>query len=454
MKIVILGAGTVGTSIANTLCQERHSVTVVDHDPDNTRRAYDELDVRVVTGSAAQSSVLFQAGVLGTDLCLAVTGSDEVNMIAASMAKAMGARRTVARVYAPVFRDLSTFDYQRHFQIDRLLSIEHLSAMELAREIRHPGAVAVENFARGELEMQELAVREPTPAIGVPLKELALPAGVRVGSISRNGKMSIARADDHVALNDRITLIGTREDIDDVKEKFQKEAPPKRGVVIVGGGETGYHLARVLQGRRFAVLVIEKDRQRCEFMAAHLNHATVVNADAQRRVTLEEERVGSADVFVACTGEDEDSIMACVEARELGAKTIMCIVDRPDYANVVGKLGIDHAVSPRDVVARQVLGFLNTGAVIVRTPLGDGAGIEILEIEVVEGAPATEHVLASLDLPPQCLIGAVIRESYVMVPGADDRFTPGDTVVALVETSAVEQTLKTFSINGAKPGKP
>ncbi len=449
MRIVVMGAGTVGTSIAGMLCREGHSVTVVDHNPEHARRVNDELDARAVTGSAAESSVLFQAGVLGADLCLAVTGSDEVNMIAASMAKAMGARRTVARVYAPVFRDLSTFDYQRHFQIDRLLSLEHLSAMELAREIRHPGAVAVENFARGELEMQELVVDEKVAGVGIPLKDLKLPSGVRIGSIFRNGRMTIAQAGDRAAPGDRLTLIGNREKIDDVRELFQKELPPKQGVVIAGGGETGYHLARVLEGRRFAVLLIEKDRQRCEFLAAHLKYATVVNADAQRRVNLEEERVGSADVFVSCTGEDEDNIMACVEARELGAKTMMCIVNRPDYANVMRKLGIDHAVSPRKVISRQILAFLNTGAVVSRATLADESGIEILEIEVVEGAPATEHVLAKLDLPPACLIGALIRDNYVLVPGGDDRFAAGDTVVALVETSAVEQTLKMFSTNGA-----
>ncbi len=449
MRIVIMGAGMVGSSIANQLCEEGHSITVVDDDPEKTRQVNEELDVRVVTGSAAQSSVLFQADILGADLGLAVTGNDEVNMIAASMAKAMGARRTIARVYAPVFRDLSTFDYQRHFGIDRLLSIEHLSAMELAREIRHPGAVAVENFARGELEMQELSVLQATSAVGRPLRDLAFPAGVRLASIFRNGKMTIAGAEDKVAIGDRITLIGTRDDIDDVRKIFQDRAPPKQGIVIAGGGETGYHLARVLESRRFSVLVMEKDRERCEYLASHLKHATVVNADAQRRASLEEERIGSADVFVGCTGEDEDSIMACVEARELGAATIMCVVSRPDYANVVSKLGIDHAVSPRIVVARQILGFLNTGVVISRTPLAGEGGIEILEIEVVEGAPATEHVLAKLDLPPQCLIGAVIRENYVVVPGADERFVPGDTVVAMVGQSAFEQTLKTFSAEGA-----
>ncbi len=448
MRIVVLGAGTVGTSIANMLCQHGHSVTVVDNNPAHARRVNDELDVRVVTGSAAQSSVLFQAEVLGADLCLAVTGSDEVNMIAASMAAAMGARRTIARVYAPVFRDLSTFDYQRHFGIDRLLSMEHLSAMELAREIRHPGAVAVENFARGELEMQELAVADEASAIGVPLKDMKLPAGVRIGSIYRDGKMIIAGAEDCAAVGDHITLIGTREDIDSVRSLFQREAPPKRDVVIAGAGETGYHLARVLEGPRFNVLLIERDLKRCEFLAAHLKRATVINADVQHRASMEEERVGSADVCVACTGDDEDNIMACVEARELGAKTILSIVNRPDYANVVGKLGIDHTVSPRKVIARQVMSFLNTGTVVSRTPLSVEEGIEIMEIEVVEGAPAASGVLADLKLPPQCLIGAVIRENYVMVPGAEDHFAPGDTVVALVGKAAIKETLKLFSSNG------
>ncbi|NLE40127.1 MAG: Trk system potassium transporter TrkA, partial [Pirellulaceae bacterium] len=339
---------------------------------------------------------------------------------------------------------LSTFDYQRHFGIDRLLSMEHLSAMELVREIRHPGASLVENFARGELEMQELEVSEETAAVGVPLKELKLPSGVRIGSIRRDGRLTLAGAEDRIAVGDQITLIGNREEIDDVKGLFQRVQPPKQRVVIAGGGETGYHLARALEGRRFAVVLMENDRTRCEFLAVHLDQTTVVNADAQRRVTLEEERVGDADIFVACAGDDEDNIMACVEARELGARKIMAIVNRPDYANVVGKLGIDHAVSPRIVTAKQIFGFLNTGTVISRMPLSPTGDIEIQEIEVVEGAPATRATLAEIDLPKQCLIAAIIRESFVRVPGAEDRFLPGDTVVALVSEPGFDQTRRMF----------
>ena len=270
MRIVVLGAGTVGTSIAELLCQNRHSVTVVDNDPVYIRQLNAELDVRAINGSASQSSVLFQADVLGADLCLAVTGDDEVNILAASMAKEMGARRTFARVYAPVFRDMSTFDYQRHFKIDRLLSLEQLSAMELARGIRHSGSVIVENFARGELEVQELSVDQKTESTGVPLKKLNLPQGVRIGSISRGERMWIAGAEDTIEVGDRMTLIGNREDIDELKDLFNVHIRSRRGVVIAGGGETGFHLARALDSSRFDVLVMEQSEERCEYLAASL----------------------------------------------------------------------------------------------------------------------------------------------------------------------------------------
>ncbi|MCA9230317.1 MAG: Trk system potassium transporter TrkA [Planctomycetales bacterium] len=444
MRIVVLGAGTVGGSIASLLCLHRHSVTVVDTDAEHVRRVNDTLDVRGLTGSASQSSVLFQAGVGSADLCLAVTGDDEVNIVAASMSKAMGVRRAVARVYAPVFRDLSTFDYRRHFGIDRLLSLEHLTALELARGIRHPGSVAVENLAGGELEVHEVAVTAKEQGVGKPLKDLRLPTGVRMGSITRDGKTWIAGAEDKIEVGDRLTIIGKRLEMDGVKSMFCSESNEKLGVVIAGGGETGYHLAHVLEGQRFGVVLMEKDRERCEYLASHLKNTVVVNQDATRRANLEEERVGSADVFVACAGDDENNIMASVEARDIGAKTIMALVGRPDYARVVGKLGIDQVVSPREVAAKQVLGYLTTGPVASKTHLGDLGDLSVLELDVLPNAPATEHVLANLRLPDQCLIAAVIHEGFGKVPGGHDRLLPGDTAVALVADDAIDDVVAMF----------
>ncbi len=447
MNIVILGAGTVGSSIADMLCQHRHDVTVVDHEMDRVRQVNEKLDARVLCGSASQSSVLFQAGVATADLCLAVTGNDEVNLIGASMAKAMGAARTVARVYAPIYYDQSTFDYQRHFKIDRLLSLEHLTAMELAHGIRHAGSVVMQQFTRGELDVQEVEIVDKTDAVGKPLRELGLPNNVRVVSILREGRMSLAVAEDQLQVGDRITLIGASDDIDKVKDRFLREVPAKRGVVIAGGGETGYHLAQALEIGPFGVVLMDKDRQRCEFLSGNLKYTTVVNTDATRRDHLEEERVGSADVFVACTPDDEDNILACVTAREIGVESNMAVVERPDYAEVVGKLGIDLAVSPRKVMARQVLSLLYRGPVVSRTTLGAG-NLHICELAVRAGAPCTEHVLANLQLPPKCLIAAVVREDFVRVPGAHDRLEPGDNLVAVIDDAAVDKALAMFDVKG------
>jgi len=447
MRIVVLGGGTVGNSVADLLCKHGHSVTVVDQDAAHSRRINNELDVRVVCGSASQSSVLFQADIIGSDICLAVTGDDEVNIVSASMAKAMGARRALARVYAPVFRDLSTFDYQRHFNIDRMLSLEHLSAMELARGVRNPGSITLENFARGELEVQEVVIREETKYIDVPLKILELFKGVRVGSIVREERMWIAGAEDKIQIGDRITLIGERDEVENVKDAIQKHRGTKEGVVIAGGGETGYHLARTLENEDYAVVLMEESTDRCEYLANHLSRTTVVQADATRRIVLEEERVGTADYFVACTGDDENNIMSCVEARDIGAKHVMTIIGRPDYANVVGKLGIDLAVSPRDVMAKQILGFLNAGPVISHMSL-TGGDIDVYEIEVLEGALATEHVLANVPFPSSCLIAAVMEQGYMRVPGADYRLKPGEIVVALIEDLQAEEALDQFRVNG------
>jgi trk system potassium uptake protein TrkA len=191
---------------------------------------------------------------------------------------------------------------------------------------------------------------------------------------------------------------------------------------------------------------MEESKSRCEFLANNLPYATVVHADATRQTVLEEERVGSADVFVACTGDDESNIMAGVEAREIGAKKIMAIVGRPDYADIVGRLGIDVAVSPRDVMAQQIMSFLHTGPVVARMPL-PGGRISVYEIEVHDGAPATEHVLANLSLPSQCLIAAQMREDYAKVPGADDRLQGGDTIVALIDDDQLEKALDQFRVS-------
>ncbi len=443
MNIVVLGAGKVGSAIAQLLSQKEHAVTVVDNDPQVTKRVNDEYDVGVVNGNAAESSVLFKAGISSADVCLAMTGNDEANLIGASMAKAMGARRAVARVYAPVFRDLSTFDYARHFCIDRIVSLENLTALELARTIRDAKAVIVEQFARGALDVQQYHVERDGKLTSAPLREVRLPTEIRVGTIHRNNRVWIATSEDQLQVGDLVTVFNRHEETAMVKKLFKVSADQKKRVVIGGGGETGFHLARMLERERFSVMVFERCETRCEALVKSLSNTVVVHADASQRDDLEEHRVGKADFFVSCTGEDNTNLMQCVAAKDLGVATIAAVITQKDYQRLAERLGIDKAVCHRDVMARQILAFITEGAEISRTKL-PGSLINLIEVEVLEGAPICRASLAETDLPSRCLIVAVISQDLVKIPGGGTRLQPGDVAIVLVEEDVTRKSLNWF----------
>ncbi|MDO5553123.1 MAG: Trk system potassium transporter TrkA [Planctomycetia bacterium] len=443
MRILILGGGTVGSSVAKALSGD-HDVTIVDINKELTDRLDEDIDARILCGSASQSSVLFQAGATTADICLALTGNDEVNIVGASMAHAMGTRRTAARIYAKVFRDLSTFDYQDHFGIDRMLSIEHLTAMELARRIREPGAMLIEHFACGELEMQEVVITRPGPATGVALSELHLPSAVRIGTIARDDKTTIATAADKIEPGDRITILGDRKAVEDVKKTFQTQSRIKRNVVIGGGGEIALHLAQILITRNYNVRIIEEDRDRCEFLSRRLTGASVLCGDASEKNLLAEEHIGESDIFVGCLGDDENNIMACVEAGELGTKTLLAVISRPDYAEIVGRFGISEAVSPQALFCRQVEGLLHTGPVLFRNPHLLAGNIDVVELEVQKDAAITQVPLKEANLPKQAILAAVIRDNTILIPDAAFVAREGDNVIALVNNPSLDELAKQF----------
>ncbi|MDR1383306.1 MAG: Trk system potassium transporter TrkA [Planctomycetaceae bacterium] len=445
MRILVLGGGTVGGSIAEVLCQQRHKVTIVEKNPDVAEQLDTELDVNVVVGSASESSVLFQASGGSADLCLALTGNDECNIVAASMAKEMGATRVAARVYAKIFRDLSTFDYQSHFRIDRLLSSEHLTAMELARRIRDTTSITIEYFARGQIEMQDVIIMRSSHATDRKLYELQLPPEARIGAIWRNGKTFIPTASDVVEVGDRMSLLGDQDKLEEVKKMFYIQSFKKQSVIIAGGGETGQHLAQVLSNRHYSVTIMDANKKRCENLASAMREVTVVHANALRRNDLEEEGIGGADIFIACTGDDEDNIMACVEAEALGAKKRMAVVTRSDYANVISRLGINEIVSPRSVMTRQVIGLLNTGPIVFRNSSLVGGGIEVLEIEVQKDAPVTQGTLKEVVLPPKTLLAAILREGFTLLPNAKSVLQQGDTVVAFAHAETIIDLVAAFT---------
>ncbi|MEO1994227.1 MAG: NAD-binding protein, partial [Planctomycetaceae bacterium] len=304
---------------------------------------------------------------------------------------------------------------------------------------------AVENFARSEGAVQEVVAEADAQAVGVHLKELNLPRDVRIGLISTESHSVIPGRDAHIRTGDRVTLLGERNALENVKRMFEHKAPPRISVIIGGGGQVGYNLARHLQKRRCNVMIMESDERRCQYLSEKLDESvTVLHADVTRRSKMEEARVGKADVFVAATGHDEDNIVCGVEARELGSRRILSIVRRPDYANVLEKLGIDLAVSPREVMGHQILGMLQAGPILTRSTIA-GGDAEIWEVEVQASAPITGAALREFDLG-HALIAAIDREEYVRVPGADDKLIAGDTVVVLVQKDNIKHVAELFDV--------
>ncbi len=443
MRIVILGAGTVGTSVAMTLYKHRHDVTIVERNPAVVQQLQDSTDALIIEGSVSHAATLFKADIMNADLCLALTDSDETNILAASLAKAMGARRTIARVFSPMFHNFSTFDYRGHFNIDRFLSLEQLTALRLARMIdQYTGVLNLEDTSSGGIVLLEFAIPASAKSVGKAIKNLGFPSGVRVGTLRRGGKNYIVSAEDVLQADDHLTLIGSQTDVNRVRKDLEAEKPRPKDIIIVGGGETGCHLARMLQ-KTHRIQILEANMERCRQLGTMLDRSVeILNADAQKR-DVQEEFVRQTDVFVACTGNDENNLMTCVEAKELGAKEVLSIINRSDYGNVVKKLGIDYSVSPREEAALEVMNFLNTGAVIFNDGIL-GSGIRLLEVEAQEDSIILSVPLKDAKLSPHCVVLAAVHAGQMCVPGADYRFSVGDTAIVVAHDRNVGEALKKF----------
>ncbi|MCR5360226.1 MAG: Trk system potassium transporter TrkA [Thermoguttaceae bacterium] len=445
MKALILGGGTVGSTVAESLCKAGHKVTVVDRSSDVINQLRGSLDIRGIVDNASSVEMLIGVPVGEQDVCLALTSDSEVNLVASSIAKGMGAKRVAARVYADLYRSQKAFNYRRHFHIDALLGIEHLTAMEILRQIRDPDSMIVEHFAQGNTEMQEITISQETKSTGIPLEQLKLPGTVRIGSIKRDGAVSIATAADTINPGDRVSLLGEAHAIEGVKKLFDVAPMKKRTFLIAGAGEVALYLAEVLVRRKNTVNLIERNMDHGHRLSAKVPTATVLYGDARRRSVLAESGAAGCDYFIGATNDDETNIMCCIEARSLGAKSVIAVVHNTDYGGLVEKLGIDATVSPHEMVRRQVEGLLHPGPLTFVNPYLLGYGIEIVELTVQENSPVTEAALKNCGLPRHSLLASVVRDLTPQLPDADFRLRPGDTAVALVHKDDKADLVELFS---------
>ncbi|MDP0494843.1 MAG: Trk system potassium transporter TrkA [Verrucomicrobiota bacterium JB024] len=446
MKILVVGAGDVGRFLSQTLSDVGHNVTVIETSESTAQDVDESANVKVVEGNGASAVVLQKAGASDCDFFLAMTSDDRTNLIACSLAKALGAKSTIARIHDQTYSDNSLVNYQLHFGIDFLLNPEALSAVELAKSIRHPGRVAVENFARGEIEVHQLRIARKSRFTGKPLKELHLPAGMRIGMVQREGHTEVPDADSVLEPGDLLTLFGLTEVLMKVRPVFE---PEKLGdnirVVLFGGSETAIALVRLLKNPRFKIRIIESDAKTCRSLAERFPHITVIHGTATSLRLMEEEQVGSVDYFVACTKDDEDNIMTCLQANKLGARHVQLVINKPDYEDVLDQLketlGVELAVAPRKATMEELLRYLTLDRYTELATLPDRSG-KIIELRVSSDSPCINRKIREISWPRGAIIVVLLHKFQAKMPGADDVILPGDRLVAIVRENSLQPLLK------------
>jgi trk system potassium uptake protein TrkA len=436
MKIIIVGAGEVGHNLCTTLSASGHDVTLIERSPLRCEKLDEEQNARIIHGNGSSARQLVEVDVAECDAFLAMTSDDRTNVISCSLAKGLGAKNTIARIHDETYSDNSVINYQLHFGIDLLVNPEAICAVELAKEIRGAGRVAVENFARGQIEVQQQRVAAGSRLIGKQLQDLKFDSRVRIGYIQRNGNSEIASAETTMEEGDLVTHFGHPEALFALREKFDpKHRVDLSRVVLFGASETAINLIRLLTNPRFKIRVIEKDPETCRELAERFPHISVIHGDATSLRLLEEEQIGSADYFVGCTKDDEENILTCIQASKLGAKHVQLVINKGDYDELLGMLkttlAIEVVVSPRRATADFMLRTLSTQTVSPLAKLPNQS-IRILEVRISHASPCVGRSVKDLQFPRGSLLVALQHKFKAKVPAADDVILAGDRIVVIV----------------------
>lgn len=445
MNIIIVGAGEIGAHLAKSLSQEKHSIVVIENEVHVAAELRTQVDARILIGDGSSLNTQIEANVGECDLFLSLTSDNNINLVSSSVAKSLGAKQTVARVHPGVQRDGLFLDYGKHFGIDYLFSSERLAAVEIAKYVRSPHSILVEEIARGHVELQQLEVPTDSKMAGIPLAELEFPPRVRVGAIWRGDKTLIPSASDELEGGDIISLIGEPSRLFEVSQRLRNrpDRDHKTNIVIFGGSEYGYSLAQMLEHWNCRIRIFESNKDRCLELSDQLSNVTILNADATSIAEMREEQIGDADFFIAVTDVDEDNVMTCLQAHNLGTKFCVPLIHRADYADTMTsfgqQLGILAAVSPREASRRDLSRFIVTDRFHLLQRL---EGIELIESSVNAKSGIGGKKVSEIDWPAECVLVALLHGARGFVPAADDEINAGDYLYAMVSPKAKRAFLK------------
>ena len=443
LKIIIVGAGKVGCQIAKTLSSEKHDVILIEKNDTIRQSAQNNLDVLTILGNGANVRTLEEAGIKQAEMIIAVTSSDEVNMIACMTAKQFGVPQKIARIRNPEYLYANALSREK-LGIDLTINPERATAKEIVKLLKSPINVAqVQSFAGGKVQLFELKVEKNFPFLNQKLKTITFKYPILVAAIYRNDKIIIPNGEEKILPGDNLHILIKKDYFSELNEIFNEKPLSVQNVMILGGSRIGIQTALLLTKLGINTKLIERDKEKCEKIAENLPHTLVINGDGTNIDLLKSEGIETTDGFVAVTGFDEDNLLVALLAKHLGTKKVIAKVDRVNYIPILEKIGVDAVVNTRMTTASAILRFIRRGKIISLTLLKEGEA-EVIELIVSPHSKIINTPLKNANLPHNSIIGAIVRKDEVIIPHGDDIIQPEDKIVIFALSSDIKEIEKIF----------
>ncbi len=451
MRVIVIGAGEVGYNIADILSKEGNDVVVIDKDDERLKTVAENLDVQTIAGSGSSPQVLKKAKLSQTEMLVAVTDSDETNIVACLLASAQSSSPfKIARIRNPdLNRDSILFD-KAHLNIDLCINPEREAVNDVINLMEYSGASEVIDFAGGSIKLVSFYVDSQCIAVGKNLQQIMeiYKGGedILVASITRGDEPIIPSGRTVIKEKDHLFVFAKSQDVRAVLRFFNKKEEPADRVFIVGGGSTGLMLAELLEKKWVGTIkIIEKRQDRCEQLASILDRTICLHGDGTDQDLLKEENIKDADYFISVTGDEEANILSALLSKQLGAKKTISLVNKAGYSHLIPLLGIDGIMNPRRASIGKILHFIRKGKVISATPLGDEKA-EAVEFIALETSDITNKPLKEIDFPKGTIIGAITRNGEIIIPGGDSVILPGDHVILVTLRSSIPKIEKILTV--------
>ncbi|MEX6633839.1 Trk system potassium transporter TrkA [Hyphococcus lacteus] len=453
MRVIVCGAGRVGVGIARRLSREDNEVTVVDQSKALIRDVAERLDVRGVVGNGAYPETLEEAGAREADMIIAVTFSDEVNMVACQIAHSLFKVPTkIARVRAQGYLDPRYSDIfsRNHLPIDVVISPEREVSEAIIQRMSTPGAFEIKSFVDGRVWAVGVKLREDCPIVNTPLRQVAelFPdLKITIVAIKRGDNIWRAHSGDQLEPGDQVYFISDRQDVTRALEIMGEAAQQARRVIIVGGGNVGLFVAKGLEKMgSMKIRIIERDRKRAEYIAEELERTIVLQGDGLDRSVLNEAGVTDAETVVSVTDNDQANILTSVVAKREGARRSMALINDLDYGPITESVGVDRYVDPRAITISTILQHIRRGRIKGVYSLSDGAA-ELIDAIALETSPLVNKPLREANLPEGVMIGAVFRDNEVQMPTGDTIINAGDRIVLMSTRENVKDVEQMFRVS-------